>query len=122
MSDLSVRERGFKVVASAEDEDGSTKVVTPGGKEEFLYKVKRDMRLESLSLFDHENGRADVRVVVILNQKIEGEIRWSSMIHVDSVQVKMRLPRGSALGIRLRNISTEPLLARILLQGTWLEP
>lgn len=123
MSDLVPRTNNFlyfKEIADATAADGSTVVVEPGTSFEYDYGVRENMRLESIGLFEHENGRADVRVRVIDREKIEGEVRWSSIFQVEAVQVKMNLPKGTILRVRVRNISAERLLARIALRGTWL--
>lgn len=86
----------------------------PGESLTIWYAPDGVFHLQDVSLYDHENGRVDVKV-----RMFGAEIKWSSLYHVDAVRIDRTFQPNDSLKATLRNVSDETVFARIRLRGFW---
>ncbi len=86
----------------------------PGESITLWYAPDGVFHLQDVSLYDHENGRVDVKV-----RLFGAEIKWSSLYHVEAVRIDRLLQPTDSLMATLRNVSDETVFARVRLRGFW---
>lgn len=85
----------------------------PGERRTVKMSLDEAFFVESVGLYDHENGRVDVSLSC-------GPVtlRWSSLFHQEDVKLGVRCSKGqNELSFTMTNVSDEVVLLRMRVRG-----